>query len=390
MNYNFKNQDRSKQSSNKWERNIQTKEEMKEKIFLSVADADFLIAPEIEKGLSYYIKNVVLGYNKPSPNYYLSVIKWMKQKHDWDILKESIVITPGVVFALYNAITSYTHENDGVIIFSPVYPRFNYAITDSKRALVSIPLLKTKGSYEIDFELFESEAKKENNKMLILCSPHNPVGRVWNLDELQRINQICIENNIVVISDEIHNDLVLNNNQHTVFSKINKKSIICTSPSKAFNMGGLQVANIIIEDKELREKFVKNMGNNGIHMGNILSLKAVELAYNNASKWLENFVRLIEENYQILTSFISEKLPQVKVTKLEGTYLVWLDFSGLKLEHETLKVFLETKCHLEFSDGISFGKEGYNYQRMNIACDKKTLMEVLHRLEKEVLIAFKE
>ncbi len=352
---------------------------------LSVADMEFKNPPEINEGLSEYLKTAIMGYTMGEDSYYNSVINWQKRRHNWNIEKDWIVEYPGVVPALFNIIKALTNENDGVIIFTPVYYPFYSAIKSNNRNIVECELINNNGRYEIDFDDFTKKANNIKNKLLILCNPHNPVGRVWTKEELIKIGEICIENGIIVVSDEIHNDLIMPEYKHTVFASISdefaKNSIICTAPSKTFNLAGLSLSNIIIPDYNIRKKIIRSKRDSGIFHCNIAGYKACEIAYNNCEEWLLQLIDVLNENKIFVENYIKENIPEIKVTPMEGTYLMWLDFRKLFDDYNELEKFMTEKAYIFADEGYIFGNGGRGFERINIACPKSVLFDALERIK---------
>jgi Bifunctional PLP-dependent enzyme with beta-cystathionase and maltose regulon repressor activities len=352
----------------------------------SVADMEFKSPPQISEGLKKYIDSSVLGYTQPTEEYYNAICSWMERRHNWKIKKEWIIEFPGVVPALFTIVRVLTEENDGVLIMTPVYYPFYKAIEKNKRNVVSTELVLLNDHYEINFEDLEEKAKLESTKLLILCSPHNPVGRVWTEEELKKIGRICIDNNVLIVSDEIHFDLIMPGFKHTVYANISEEfannCVICTAPSKTFNLAGLQGSNIIIPNKTIRYKVIheyrKTYG--GYSVLNIFGYKACEIAYNECEEWLEELIKVLEENKKLVENFMEKNLPEIKIINLEGTYLQWLDFRGLEKDYLALEKFMQVEAQLFLDEGYIFGTEGQGFERINIACPKKVLEEALYRL----------
>jgi cystathionine beta-lyase len=297
-----------------------------------------------------------------------------------------ITKTPGIVYALAMAVQAYTEKGEGVLIQQPVYYPFSEVINDNGRKLVNSPLVQDEnGRYHIDYDDFENKIISENVKLFILCSPHNPVGRVWTVEELNKLGEICLKHNVVVISDEIHADFVFEGTHH-VFSTVNEAfrdiSVICTSPSKTFNVAGLQVSNIIIENTDLRRRFRKQVNKSGYSQVGLPGLVACEAAYKNGDEWLDAVLAYIKANAEYTRKFVEERLPKVKMSWLEGTYLVWLDFKAYGLDDRELNRRMLYDAGLWLDGGSIFGKDGEGFQRINIACPRETLKTALERIEK--------
>ena len=376
---------RKNQGSYKWEQMYKDYPDLPDDIIpFSVADMELQIAPEIKEGLKKYIDETVLGYTGANDNYLEIVVNWMKKRHNFDVKKEWIVTSSGVVSALYDAIKAYTEENQGVIVFTPVYYPFYSAITSNNRKIIDCPLIENNRNYTIDFQKFEELAKDKNNRLLILCSPHNPVGRVWTKEELEKIGKIALKNDLIIISDEIHFDILMKGQKHTVLQTISNEiseiTVTCTAPTKTFNLAGIGISNIIIKNEELRKKFIKEQEKSSSHVFAALGFKACELAYTKAEKWFEQFLELINKNQQIVNEFFENKFTVLKAPLIQGTYLQWLDFRELGLKNKELKRFMNEKAKIFFSEGYTFGKNGDGFERMNLAVPTHILEKGLERL----------
>ena len=376
---------RKNQGSYKWEQMYKEYPDLPDDIIpFSVADMELQIAPEIKEDLKKYIDETVLGYTGANDNYLEIVVNWMKKRHNFDVKKEWIVNSSGVVSALYDTIKAYTEENQGVIIFTPVYYPFYSAITSNNRKIIDCPLIENNRNYTIDFQKFEELAKDKNNRLLILCSPHNPVGRVWTKEELEKIGKIALKNDLIIISDEIHFDILMKGQKHTVLQTISNEiseiTVTCTAPTKTFNLAGIGISNIIIKNEELRKKFIKEQEKSSSHVFAALGFKACELAYTKAEKWFEQFLELINKNQQIVNEFFENKFTVLKAPLIQGTYLQWLDFRELGLKNKELKRFMNEKAKIFFSEGYTFGKNGDGFERMNLAVPTHILEKGLERL----------
>jgi len=354
---------------------------------LWIADMDFLASPAIMDALENRVKHGIYGYTYCDDEYYNAVVGWMKRRHNWDINKKWIVFTPGVVPALSYAIEAFTKPGDNIIVQSPVYHPFYSTIENNERRIITNPLIYKNNRYYMDYEDLESKINSKT-KLLILCNPHNPVGRVWTKEELAKLGEICLNNNIIIISDEIHFDLVYKGNNHTVManisSEIRDNCIVCTSPSKSFNIAGLQVSNIIIPNDDLREIYNMELKKHHIGRPNIFGQIALIAAYNELEDWLDSLIEYLEQNKNFFMDFIERKIPQLKVVEPEGTYLLWVDCSGLGMDSEELRKFFVDECKLALNHGAMFGEEGKLFQRVNIACPRSILEEALDRMEKAI------
>lgn len=388
--YDFKTApNRSKLGAEKWMGMLRHNPNVSEDVIpYSVADMEFYNAPELTNGLSEYAKQAIYGYTGETDAYYDAVINYMKKYHNWVIQKEWITPTAGVVPALYHLVNAYTEENDGVIIMRPVYYPFTSSIEDNNRKVINVALLENKGIYTIDFDALENAAKREDAKLMILCSPHNPIGRVWTKEELTRVGKICLDNGVILISDEIHFDFVMPGYKHTVMSTISKEiannTVVCTAPSKSYNLGGIGVSNIIIENKELREKFEKTLYSTGFFGLNTFAYKTCELVYNECRGWFDELLEVINDNRILVENYLKENLPEIKVSPLEGTYLMWLDCRDLNIDEKALeKLMLENDLYLD--EGYIFGDEGKCFERWNIACPSDKLLSGLERFKNAIV-----
>lgn len=351
---------------------------------LWVADMDFQTSSYITEALEDMVKHGVFGYSESEEHYFGAVQNWMERHYNWHVKESWMTKTPGIVFALAMAVKAYTQENDAVLIQPPVYYPFKEVVEDNHRRLVNNTLvLGGDGTYTIDYEDFEKKVIEENVKLFILCNPHNPVGRVWTKEELERLGDICLKHGVFVVSDEIHADFVFGR-KHTVFSEVKEAyrdiSMICTSPSKTFNIAGLQISNIFISNPEKATAFRRQVAAAGYSQVGLPGLVACEAAYRHGDEWLEGVLAYIKTNAEFTRAYLQEHLPRVKMTKLEGTYLVWLDFRDYGLTDKELDEKILNQAGLWLDSGAVFGKCGEGFQRINIACPRKTLQQALDRL----------
>lgn len=387
MKYDFETLvNRTGTGSIKWDIMKAAKPDIPENIVpLSVADMEFRPAPELVDGLKKYLDEAVLGYTGPTDAYYEAVIRFMEKHHGFSPKKEWIVEMAGIVPALKKMVAAFTEPQDGVLILRPVYYPFTSAVEENGRTLVVSELLIKDGHYEIDFDDLEEKASRPDVTLMIFCSPHNPVGRVWTKEELLRVCDICYRNHVFIISDEIHFDLIMPGYTHTSMAVLEEKylnnCVVCTAPTKTFNIAGLKVSNLIIPNREYREKLTASKGYESL---NILSYRACELAYKECEGWLEELLLYLDENRKMVEEFMAERLPMIKVFPLEGTYLMWLDFSALGMEAEDLEKFMKEKALMFTDEGYIFGESGRGYERIVIACPRQVLKEALKRLEAAV------
>lgn len=356
---------------------------------LWVADMDFQTAPSIVKKLEETAKHGIFGYSEGKESYYRAVERWYQKYFNWQIKEEWLIKTPGVVFAIAAAIRAFTKEGDAVLLQQPVYYPFGEAIRKNKRRLINNPLQLVNGHYEIDFEDFERKIIDEDVKVFLLCSPHNPVGRVFKEWELRRLGDICIRHGVLVISDEIHSDFTYSGYTHHVFASLGAEyediSVICTSPSKTFNLAGLQVSNIFIANPGLRHAFQNEIDAMGYSQINLMGLTACQEAYESGETWLSEVKEYLAGNLAYVRTYLQENIPQIQLLEPEGTYLVWLDFRGLSLNEEQREELLVKKAHLWLDSGAMFGEEGNGFERINIACPKKILKQAFEQLKEAVV-----
>ncbi len=352
---------------------------------LWVADMDFETSSYVVDALAERLRHGIFGYTESGEEYFEAVKGWMARHHDWEIQRDWLVKTPGVVFALAMAVRAYTNPGDAVLIQQPVYYPFSEVVRDNGRRLISNTLyLGDDNRYHIDFEDFERKLVEEKIKLFILCSPHNPVGRVWTREELCRLGDLCVKHNVTVVSDEIHADFVFQG-KHQVFANLKKEyesvSIICTAPSKTFNLAGLVMSNIFIPDAELRKRFRGQMDAAGISQLGVMGLTACEAAYRHGEEWYQAMLKYVKDNIDFISQYMKENLPGVRMVEHEGTYLVWLDFRGIGLDEKTLEHKIVHEAKLWLDSGTMFGEGGSGFQRVNAACSRKTLTEALDRIK---------
>ena len=376
---------RKNQGSYKWEQMYGWNPNVKEDVVpLSVADMEIKTAPEIIEGLKNFLDNAILGYTGPYASFTQAVKTWCETHYGYTFEKEWLINTPGVVNAFYGAVNAFTEEEDSVIIFRPVYYPFSMAIEENKRNLVNCPLVEKDGYYSIDFEKFEELSKESKAKLLIFCNPHNPVGRVWTKEELTKVAEICIKNNIIIVSDEIHCDLIMPGNEFTsmmtIKNGIEDRLITCFAPSKTFNLAGLATSNIVVPNKELREKYFKTLSVMKNTQVNILGYKACEIAYNQCDGWLKELLQVLDNNQRIVKNFFEENFPKIKAPLIEGTYLMWVNFKALGLSNEELEKFMHMEAEFFTDEGYIFGDEGSGYERINLAAPTYIIEKALERL----------
>ena len=359
-----------------------------DELSLWVADMDFEVAKPITDALQAQVNHGIYGYTEVKSDYFDIVKNWFKDNFGWEIKKGSLVKTPGVVYAIAMAVKAFTKEGEAVIIQQPVYYPFSEMIIANNRKLVNSPLVLKEGRYEIDFDDFEKKIVKNNVKLFILCSPHNPVGRVWSVEELKRIGDICIKHDVVIFSDEIHADFVYEPNKHHVFASLGESyaanSVIATAPSKSFNIAGLQVSNIFIENKKLRDAFRNEIVKSGYSQLNTMGLAAARAAYESGKEWLDEVRAYIKDNLIFFRDYLKENIGELSLIEPEGTYLVWVDFRKLGLSEKQREDLIVNKAKLWIDSGAMFGVDGEGFERFNIACPREYLKMALDSLAKAI------
>lgn len=355
---------------------------------LWVADMDFALPDEVLADVRAVVNRGIFGYGFAGDAYYEAVQGWFAQRFGWDTERSWIVQTPGVVFAIGVALQAFTEPGDAVLVQQPVYYPFAQLVEANGRELVNSPLVYEHGRYRIDFDDFERQVRERHVKAFILCSPHNPVGRVWTPDELDRLGRICLEHDVLVIADEIHADFTYPGHEHRMFPLVNpafeQRCVVCTAPSKTFNIAGLQVANIVIPNEELRARYQAVLGKLGYLGANVVALEACRAAYAHGGPWLAELKAYLAENLGYLRAFVDERLDGIELVEPEGTYLVWLDCAGLGLADEELEDLIVNEAHLWLDAGSMFGPGCGQFERVNIACPRATLAQALERLEAAV------
>lgn len=357
-----------------------------------VADMDFRAPKEVVAAVTQKAAYGIWGYSEAKDGYYKNIISWFNKRHNWETQKEWIVKTPGVIFAISAAIRAFTKPGEAVMIQQPVYHPFATCITESGRKLVDNSLVNNNGRYEIDFPKMEKQMQEERVKLLLFCSPHNPVGRVWSREELLKVAELCLKYRVFLISDEIHCDFLYPGQVHIPFAALSEKiaanCMVCTAPSKTFNLAGVQVSNIFVPDAERRKAVKRELYLTGYQELNVFALTACQAAYQYGGVWLDELLLYLQGNISALREFLQNRLSMIKMTEPEGTYLVWLDFTEFCRKHgmdeNALMQFLLKEAHIWLSPGSGFGEEKGCFMRMNLACPKSVLMQALEQLEEAV------
>lgn len=355
---------------------------------LWVADMDFPTAPAVLERLHALAEHGIFGYTGVKDAYFSAVHNWYAQRFSWETQRSWLVTTPGVVFAIAIAIRAFTQKGDAILIQQPVYYPFANKVTENDRQLVVNPLVLKNGRYEMDFADMERKIVDYHVKMLLLCSPHNPVGRVWTKEELLRVGEICQKHGVLVVSDEIHADFTYAGHTHRVFASVKSEfadfTITCTAPSKTFNLAGLQNSNIFIPNRQLRHAYKKELSACGCGGTNCMGMAACQAAYEAGADWLEQLKQYLAGNLAYIRQFLREKLPEIALIEPEGTYLVWLDLRKLGLTEQQQRRLIVQDAKLWLDTGTLFGQGGEGFERINIACPRTTIEQAMQRLEHAV------
>lgn len=350
-----------------------------------VADMDFSVAPAITQALAARVRHEVFGYESRSGNLVRAVVNWCRQRHDWQFEGEQLLFSPRTLNSIAVLINLFSQERDGIIVQSPVFYDFKAIIANSRRKLVKNPLRFDGERYQIDFDDLETKASSPNNRMLILCNPHNPLGRVWSRKELEEVARICLRHDVLVIADEIHGDIVYGGYHYTPFATLSPEvadiTFSCISPAKSFNIASNCNSMIVITNKPRRVAVADYYNRMEINKNNAFANVAMEAAYTHGGPWLDTVLGYLEENLAFLREYLTQHIPVVKLVEPEGTFLAWLDFRALGMDAKTLERFLIEQARLALNPGHWFGREGAGFARLNIACPRSELERALHQLQ---------
>lgn len=353
-----------------------------------VADMDFQCAPAIREALAKRAEHGIYGYTKATDEYFETVKAWFQRRQGWEMKPEWIVPIPGVVTTLNLCVRTFVTPGKKVIIQQPVYHPFPKVVENNGAQVVNNGLVYENGRYGMDFDDLAAKAADPDVEMLILCSPHNPVSRVWSPDELQRLAQICLENDVLLVADELHGDLIYSDARFTTVASLGEEvlqnSIICTAPSKAFNLAGLHLSNIAVPDPDRRARLLQTVMSTGLYGMNPFSMDAVIAAYGQSEDWLDACIAYFEANYRFMAEALAERVPQVSLVKPEGTYMVWMDCRRLGLSDEALEDLMLNKCGLYLNEGYTFGPGGSGFERFNLACPRSIVERAVDRLDREI------
>lgn len=361
---------------------------------LWIADMDFRSPGPVIQALTEVSRSGLYGYSLIDQNYFNTLEHWYNKNYEWELKKEWLLVTPGIIFAVAMAIRSLTQEGEAVLIQRPVYYPFTTVIVRNNRKLVNNSLILKDNRYVIDYEDFEDKIIENDVKLFIFCNPHNPAGRVWTKEEIVKLADICLKHNVKIISDEIHSDFVFDGHKHIVLSNLSKEyediTITCTAPTKTFNLAGLQISNIWIPNLQIRKGIRKEIVKTGYDWPSLTGIVACQAAYENGEKWLIELKTYLQENLTYIKEYITRYLPEIKLIEPEGTYLVWLDFRAFGLSDDEVENLIVNKAKLWLDNGVMFGEEGSGFQRINIACPRAVLEEALNRIRDAFEINFQD
>lgn len=355
---------------------------------LWIADMDFLTPPEVTQALAERTRHGVFGYTAPNDGYYQSIINWLKKRHNYDVKQDEINFVPGVVKGFAFAIDAFTQKGDKIIIQPPVYPPFHTVTQSLGRELVYNPLLLENGTFRIDFDGLRKVIAENDCKMLIFCNPHNPGGKIWNPEDLKQLAEICYDNNVLVVSDEIHADLALHGNKHTPFATVSEKarnnSITLMAPSKTFNIAGIVSSFAVIHNLKLRDEYLAYLTPRELQQGTIYAYAAAEAAYTHGEEWLGEALAYVQQNIDFVEQFLKKELPQIKMIKPEASFLIWLDCRELGLSQDKLVDLFVNKARLALNNGTTFGKEGEGFMRLNVGSPRSVIEKAMHNLKNAI------
>lgn len=378
--------DRKNTQSSKWD-NVGVRVGNPDALPMWVADMDFPCPKPLVDAVIRRAEHAVYGYSFVVPEFYEATIGWMKRQHGWDVKKEWLTFATGIVPVMNTMIQEYTEEGDEIIVQQPVYHPFGFAIRDNKRIMSNNALIYRDGRYEMDFEDLEQRAKSPKAKLMILCSPHNPVGRVWKEEELRRVGDICLENGVILVVDEIHSDLIFRGNHHVSLAALDEKyamnTVTCVAPSKTFNCAGVRCSCLITPNPEIKKRLENRFQRNRSIQQSIFALPAYVAAYTECDDYLEQLVPYLEANAEYLDQYLKTYMPKIHMVKPEGTYLMWLDCSELGFTPDELAEFFIHTCRVAISRGDGFGEAGGQFVRMNIGCPRVTLQQALEQIREK-------
>ncbi|MCF0258374.1 MAG: pyridoxal phosphate-dependent aminotransferase [Erysipelotrichaceae bacterium] len=367
----------------KWDMNPAAADE--KMISMWVADMDFEVLPEVKKALHERVEHGVFGYSFAGREFKDAVISWMERRHDWEVRQEWMVPVSGIVPGLKAAVNTFTQPGDEVLVFKPVYYPFDLSVEENGRKLIPFEMTLKDGHYELDFEALDKFLEQHSIVMAILCSPHNPVGKVWSEEEQKKLGALLKKYGIFTVSDEIHMDLVHQGYRHIPFLKANPdmagQTIVCTAPSKTFNLAGLQTSVLVVPDEQNRKKLNRYISRSGMTPPGILGMTAATAAYTHGDQWVDELNDYVWGNMMFMKEWLAEKFPEIKVIDPQGLYLLWADFRALNLDSKELEKAMLEEAHLWLDEGYIFGSSGAGFERFNLACPRSTVKKALEQLE---------
>lgn len=379
--------DRNNTNCDKWD-DCEEEFGRKDLIPLWIADMDFQSPPEVIQAIIDRAEHGIYGYTVRTAEYYRSVANWVKKRHGWDVSIDSICPAPGVVPTLAISVLAFTKPGDKILVQSPVYGPFFNMVEENNRRLIANSLIYQNGIFQIDFEDLENQIKDPEVKMLLLCNPHNPVGRVWTKQELQKMGELCLQYGVMIVSDEIHSDIVYSGNKHIPIASLSPElasiSLTCLAPSKTFNIAGLKTSMVIIENRAKRERFLSMEHALNLQNNNVFGIEASMAAYNYGEKWLSELIQYLESNVLFIDQFLNSRVPGIKLVVPEGTYIPFIDCKELGLNSKDLQSFFVYQAGIAMNNGRDFGIEGEGFMRMNIASPRAIIQSALERIEKAV------
>ncbi len=359
-----------------------------------VADMDFKTAPCVIESLNNRVNHGVFGYSIVPDSWYDAYIKWWKERHNFEIEKQWLIFSTGVVPAISSIVRKLTTVAENVVIQSPVYNIFYNSIINNGRKVLESPLVYDEGKYSIDFEDLREKLSNPQTTLMILCNPHNPVGKIWDKETLIKIGKLCKENNVVVLSDEIHCDITIPNKTYIPFASVNEEckqnSVTCISPTKAFNLAGMQSSAVMIANKFLRDKVERGLNTDEVAEPNVFATTVATAAFNEGGPWLDALRKYISDNKDLVTDYIEKNIPKIKVVDAEATYLMWLDCKTITSDSEKLASFIRHETGLYLTAGDHYGKGGEGFLRMNVACSKEIVIEALDKLDKAIKLVYEK
>lgn len=356
-----------------------------------LGDMDFKSPQPVIEAITKRVEHGIYGYAQRPESYYHAIMEWIYQRHGWEIDRDWLIYTPGVLIALAVALRTFSRPGDKIIVQSPVYHLFFNIIRNNGRQVLINPLQMKNNRYVMDFADLDAKLEDTRTRILLLCSPHNPTGRVWEEDELKTLAHLCLKHNVIIISDEVYSDIIFKGHRHIPIADLDEeiasKTITCISPGKTFNLSGVRASTLIIENPVLRNPFAHGMIDMDLDISNIFDVTAIETAYRRGTEWLDQVLAYLEGNLDFLDSYLKERIQQIKLVRPQGTFLAWLDCQGLEMDAIALRRFMINKARVRFSDGVIVNPGARGFQRMNFACPRSILHQVLKNIETAIDLA---